>query len=246
MPALVSGGPGNLTPDELLLRQQAAALMTGSPFPSGPAPASTLQPSAANAGPGNATWYGLGYFRCPRSIGDIVAHVTVSEEATDVVTITEHPVETNAAISDHAYINPPFVIIRCAWSNNRPEAKQNPNYIVDIYNKLLKLQASRSPFKLLTGRRPYDNMLIKQLHQTTDTGTGEDTLLITIIAQQVIIVNTHLVTVPDAAKSRMPDQLAGPTPSGERQAIPVGPGISHVLGPAPAVPPPASGGIFGP
>jgi hypothetical protein len=46
-----------------------------------------------------------------RNIGMIVPSVVVSEKHTDKLEITEHPVETGAAISDHAYKSPSEVIM---------------------------------------------------------------------------------------------------------------------------------------
>ena len=41
-----------------------------------------------------------------RAIGDFIAEVTVKEQHRDEMTITSHPVETGAAITDHAFKNP--------------------------------------------------------------------------------------------------------------------------------------------
>jgi hypothetical protein len=41
-----------------------------------------------------------------RKIGVIIPDVVVSEKHSDTLEITEHPVETGAAISDHAYKRP--------------------------------------------------------------------------------------------------------------------------------------------
>ena len=53
-----------------------------------------------------------------RSIGPIVAQVTLQEVHTDTLEITDHPVEQGAAITDHAFKRPAELIITCAWSNS--------------------------------------------------------------------------------------------------------------------------------
>jgi len=53
-----------------------------------------------------------------RSIGPIVAQVTLQEVHTDTLEITDHPVEQGAVISDHAFKRPAELIITCAWSNS--------------------------------------------------------------------------------------------------------------------------------
>jgi hypothetical protein len=51
-----------------------------------------------------------------------VAHATLEEIHRDDLEITDHPVE-GAMVSDHAYMRPAEVVIRCAWSNSPPPAR---------------------------------------------------------------------------------------------------------------------------
>lgn len=51
-------------------------------------------------------------------IGSIVVQATFEETSTDLVTITDHPVEAGAQISDHAYYRPAELTMRCGWSNS--------------------------------------------------------------------------------------------------------------------------------
>jgi hypothetical protein len=57
------------------------------------------------------------------------------------------------------------------------------------YKDLLALQASREPFTVITGKRVYKNMLIKNLSVTTEQDT-ENVLMFTADLQEVIIVST--------------------------------------------------------
>jgi hypothetical protein len=50
-------------------------------------------------------------------IGDIPIQATLEETGTDLVTVTDHPVEAGAEISDHAYYRPAELTMRCGWSN---------------------------------------------------------------------------------------------------------------------------------
>lgn len=54
--------------------------------------------------------------RPKRLIGPFVANATVEESHEDELEITDHPVETGAQISDHAYKLPYTVTIRAGWS----------------------------------------------------------------------------------------------------------------------------------
>ncbi len=57
-------------------------------------------------------------FKPKRSFGEFTAQVTLEESHRDELNITEHPVESGAAIADHAYRRPAELTIRCAWSNS--------------------------------------------------------------------------------------------------------------------------------
>lgn len=56
-----------------------------------------------------------------RSIGDIVANITVEERHTDELQITTHPVESGAPITDHAFKRPAELTLRLGWSNSVPQ-----------------------------------------------------------------------------------------------------------------------------
>ena len=47
-----------------------------------------------------------------------IAQAVVQEHHTDTLTITQHPVESGAAIADHAYKEPAEITIVCGWSNS--------------------------------------------------------------------------------------------------------------------------------
>ena len=66
--------------------------------------------------------------------------------------------------------------------------------MIDIYNSLLALQVSGQTFTLYTGKRVYPNMLIKSLATESDA-KSENTLPITAVCQEVIIVSTQSVKI---------------------------------------------------
>lgn len=59
-----------------------------------------------------------GAARSKRSIGSIIATVTVLERHVDEMEITDHPVQQGATISDHAYKRPAEVMLEVSWSNS--------------------------------------------------------------------------------------------------------------------------------
>lgn len=171
-------------------------------------------------------------FKPKRRLGDIRAQVTIEEQHTDDLIITEHPVEQGASISDHAYKRPAEVTVRVGWSNSGLQSlgsivtsaysaitgsgELKLNYVKDVYAKLLKLQESRIPFDIVTGKRSYKNMLFRSLAVTTDQ-TTEHTLLVTAVCAQVIMVNTRVVIVPPRENQKTPDKNAPVEDKGTKQ-----------------------------
>jgi hypothetical protein len=139
-----------------------------------------------------------------RSIGGIVAQVTISETERDELFISEHPVEVGAPISDHAYKRPSEVNIRAGWSAGKTgDLSANGN---GMYGILLSWQAALQPFDLYTGKRTYHSMLISALTVTTDQ-SSEFALMADITCRQVILVST---SPTQAAISSNPENQASP------------------------------------
>lgn len=133
-----------------------------------------------------------------RTIMGLFADVTVEEKHKDELKITEHPTETGAPISDHAYKEPPEVTMKVGWSES---AGKLNGFLGDtvlggntslsiIYQTLLQLQDRAVPLIISTGKRLYTNMLIKSLNCTTDLQT-ENVLMIEMTFKKVIIVKTR-------------------------------------------------------
>ncbi len=118
----------------------------------------------------------------------LVAEVTVSEAAEDRLIITQHPVESGATISDHAFKLPVQLRLHVGWS-----AAYVGGDVSQVYAQVLALQASRKLFTVYTGKRLYKNMLVAEIRENTTSRT-EFTFLADISLEQVIIVNTQVVT----------------------------------------------------
>lgn len=131
----------------------------------------------------------------PRSIGGFTADVTLQEDHSDVFAITRHPVAKGATITDHAYAEPATVMIQVGWSNSSLMSLFDPNYVQTIYGKFLSLQSSLVPFSIVTGKRSYQNMLIRNLRCRTDHNT-ENVLIMNVDCQQLILANSTTVQLP--------------------------------------------------
>lgn len=160
-----------------------------------------------------------------RSIGGIIPDVTIEEHHVDTLAITDHPIETGASISDHAYMQPSEITMRVAWSNSNSLTNSIVSGSIlsgdisdanELYRQLLDLQKSREPFDVVTGKRTYNNMLIKQLSVTTDRDS-ENALIVTAILRQVNIVQTSSVQLSSSDVQASPEDTGAVQNGGTKQ-----------------------------
>ena len=161
-----------------------------------------------------------------RSLGGIIPDVVIEETHRDSLIITQHPVEKGAAITDHAFLRPAEVEMRCGFSN---ASHGDEGYARAVYDGLRRLQASRQPFSVYTGKRAYRDMLIADLGVTTEART-ENVLAVAVRLQQIIIVSTKTTGTGSSTAAAGGSQAAQANPEstgsvqskGEQQAIGVG------------------------
>lgn len=181
--------------------------------------------------------------RPKRQIGAFAATVTIAEDHSDELEITDQPVEQGASITDHAFKRPAEVTIECGWSNSPGSSSllgslasavtgtiagvqslltgNSVSQVKDIYAKFLALQESRVPMDVYTGKRVYRNMLIKSLSTRTDVNS-ENSLYLTVRLRQIIIVAsaTTLSVTADASAQRSPGSTNPTADGGTRQLQP--------------------------
>lgn len=157
-----------------------------------------------------------------RSIAGIVPQVVVEEKHRDELVITNHPVQNGANITDHAYKQPSMVSLRYGWSSSGAlfSLDLGAPSVDDVYDMLLKLQESRQPFDVVTGRRTYTNMLIRSIDLVTDR-TTENSIVVDVLLQQIIVVETQAATLKPASLMSMPEKTAPVANAGVKQPIPV-------------------------
>jgi len=147
-------------------------------------------------------------YRPTRQIGTIIPDCAVEERHTDLITITQHPVERGSPINDHYFRAPSEVILRWGWSNSSPQNAfsggalgiltaaigfGSESYANEIYEDLLKLQLSGKTFELVTGRKTYPRMMMTSLTTETNNATTYG-LSIEAVCTEVIITQTRTVT----------------------------------------------------
>lgn len=150
-----------------------------------------------------------------RSIGGFTADVTIEEDSSDELEITQHPVEQGADITDHAYKRPARLVVHAGWSDSSAAALGDQNYSAAMYAKLLSLQASRELFDVQTGQRFYTNMLLHSIRKITNRET-EFALLVELGLQQVIIVPTQVTNVPPTQYQKTPQKTGATISKGSK------------------------------
>lgn len=146
-----------------------------------------------------------------RSIGGVFVDVVISEEHTASMEIAEHPVESGAKISDHAWRMPYTVRLESVVDSTRAVA---------AYQQLLAVQERAEPFSLVTGLKVYSNMLIREIVATRDKEHAR-ILKFEAELQEVVIVNTQQGSAT-AAGSTDSDNAKGTTNRGQVAARPAG------------------------
>jgi hypothetical protein len=82
---------------------------------------------------------------------------------------TEHPVQTGASISDHAYIVPARLVLDVGMSDamdayfDPSTWSGSPSKSISAYQTMVALQFSRVPLSITTRLRTYKNMVIESL-----------------------------------------------------------------------------------
>jgi hypothetical protein len=148
-----------------------------------------------------------------RAIGPFTARLTIEENATDELEISQHPVQQGANTTDNAFLKPATLDVKVIFDDSSEP-------LSEVYAKLRKLQASREPFQVVTGKRIYKNMLIKSLSQSTDKDT-ENVLSISMNLQEIILVAIEIVSVPARARQRNPGQTGKTENAGQKKTQPI-------------------------
>lgn len=151
-----------------------------------------------------------------RTIGPFSGYVCISEDSSDELEITQHPVQRGAAITDHAYLNPATVAIRFIYT---PDLFSSTP-LDQLYQELLNLQSSREPFTIVTGKRLYQNMLFRALRVDTDVRT-ENVLSVNGDFQQVILVDIEETNVPPKDQQKIPEKTDMTSNLGDKKATPI-------------------------
>lgn len=135
--------------------------------------------------------------------GQLIGDAVLEERHDDEAIITENPVEIGSVTNDHAFDLPQDLDLVYVWAAGSPQANQQPSFLNQTYAQLLTLKQAKILLGIITGKRQYQNMLIKGLSTLTDKDT-ENILQIRITVRQLILVVTQTVSVSSAAQQSIP------------------------------------------
>ena len=142
-----------------------------------------------------------------------------SEPAVDHYTrlqITDHPVQSGASITDHAYAVPARVVLEVGMSDAMSSYTQgqyasNASKSVSAYQTFVTLQQGRQPLTLTTHLQTYQNMLIEEI-RAADTKETVAGLKMTIVFRQIIIAQVST----QQAQSARPNSSNSTSPGTEQ------------------------------
>jgi hypothetical protein len=152
------------------------------------------------------------------------------------LTITQHPVETGAAITDHSYVNPN----RFSFTVGMTDVVPNPQVTgdsqsrsVNAYRKLVEMQKSREPLPLVSKYGVFFNILIVDVAAADNFQTKYGGRF-TITLQEVIMVGNQLTKVsanPQATEQTNRGQVSAQplTEEVKRAAINAGMSLNELI-----------------
>lgn len=121
--------------------------------------------------------------------GSIVFDTVTVEEHKYASRVTNFPVEFGPIVSDHIVKEPDRVNITGIVSDTPINIFAPFNRSVDVFNKLVDIQARRVVVELVTGIKVYSNMAITLLDVPRNIKTGQ-TLTFNIEFQKIVFVDT--------------------------------------------------------
>ena len=120
------------------------------------------------------------------------------------LSVTNHPVQSGAAVADHAYLQPETVTLSVGMSDAMTGAGtiagEGGERSVSAYQKLLELARARRPLTLATRLETYSNMLIETV-AAEETADSMNALRAEITLRRLNMVRLAEVSVQQTASS---------------------------------------------
>ncbi|MBR1559417.1 MAG: hypothetical protein IJ646_04165 [Clostridia bacterium] len=124
-----------------------------------------------------------------------------STEHSANVTVTEHPVQVGAPISDHAYQEPDEVTMEIGMSDAMVGVSSD--HSVNAFSTLRQIMVKREPVKLVTRLKTYSNMVLTSISAPDDQSTMYG-LRATVMFRSVNIVTVSVIKVQQTVSASKP------------------------------------------
>lgn len=163
-----------------------------------------------------------------KSIGDLVIDVFSEEDITYASTVTDHPIETGEAVTDHVFNQPTRLRVRGTIAGNRGgggffniggiggDRKQ------EGYETLRELHQARQPLDVVTGLEVFTNMVITDLSIPRTARTG-GALVFDVEFKQVRFVDSQRADLGDTASEDSADLASSTSNAGRQSAVEASP-----------------------
>jgi hypothetical protein len=142
---------------------------------------------------------------------------------TSRLTITDHPVQTGAALTDHAFLQPRELSIEVGMSNVATSLVPGQftggySRSVTAYQVLKDLQALRVPIQVHTRLGLYENMLVEVLSAPDDYTTLEG-LRATVTFREILVAQVKTVQISARPQVTDNSNRGNPEPVQPNQSI---------------------------
>jgi len=160
------------------------------------------------------------------------------------LTITDHPVEEGANITDHSFVEPESLSMEIGMSDVCSslvdgQFAQKPSRSVSAFDTLKQLQSDRIPITITTRLKTYKNMLVETITSAEDFKLSHG-LRATVMFQEIIVVSTATVALPN--RSSAAPHKTGQTNRGTTQPVQDNRSALRRAADSMGVPPPMIGG----
>lgn len=164
--------------------------------------------------PNGTNTSGLSYdamLYCKTNIGGYFFDGFTKVSHTRQLQVTENPVETGAAIVDHAYIKPAEITISVVMSDVHQSMVPGQftggySRSVNAWNLLKKLQEDRIPMSVLTRLGLYSNMLITEI-RADDTAETFRALNADVTLREIPVARVKTVEISEAPQTTINTEL---------------------------------------
>jgi len=148
---------------------------------------------------------------------------------TSKLTITEHPIQVGAAITDHAYMEPAELVMEIGMSDAATSLVNGQfangwSRSVKAYEVLAELQKQRIPIQVVTRLKVYQNMLIETISVPDDYKTLYS-LKVTVSLREIMVATVKTVKLSARPQVTGSTNRGNPEPVEPNKSI-----LSQILG----------------